>query len=214
MVEPTYRPVGAGADLCSVSAGWAGIVVWVPDESLTSVPSGDVAVTDALLTTVPESMSSCVIAYVTVQVVMPFGSSVVTGQVTVPTSGSSTLMWVSVTLPVFVTTRLYTMVEPATTPEGAPACFCRVTAGVGVIAVSMAFVAETGSPCGGFAETVAELATCPALTSASVSAYVAVQVVLVRGARSVTGQMTVPTRPSLTAMPWSVTLPVFETRNV
>ena len=48
----------------------------------------------------------------------------------------------------------------------------------------------------------------------SVSAYVAVQVVLVRGASTVAGQDTVPTFGSFTATPWSVTLPSLVTRNV
>ena len=146
IVEPTNVPVGVAADLCSVSAGWDGITVSVPEESVTSVPSGDVADTEAWFTTTPASMSFCVITYVTEHVVMLFGSSVVVGQVTVPTIGSLIAMWVSVTFPVFVTTRLYWMVAPAITSEGAPACFWRLTEGVGVIGVSMACVAETGSP--------------------------------------------------------------------
>ena len=58
------------------------------------------------------------------------------------------------------------------------------------------------------------LATWPASTSACVSEYVAVQVVLAPGISVATGQETVNTFGSATPMLVSVTLPVFVTRKV
>jgi hypothetical protein len=72
----------------------------------------------------------------------------------------------------------------------------------------------TGVPVGGFPVTVAVFTTWPASTSAWVSVYVAVQVVLAPGISVATGQETVKTFGSATAMLVSVTLPVFETWNV
>jgi hypothetical protein len=75
-------------------------------------------------------------------------------------------------------------------------------------------VAVTAAPLGGFADAPAVLTTFPASTSDCFSVYVAVHVVAAPGASCVTGQVTVPTVPSLTETPVRVTLPVFVTRNV
>ncbi len=116
--------------------------------------------------------------YVAVQVVCSPGASVETGQETVPTLASLTPTEVSVTLPVFVTTNVYAMVEPTTFPLGAAACLSSDRLGRAVTVVSVVSEAFTALPDGGFAETVARFATCPASTSACVSVYEAVQVVL------------------------------------
>jgi hypothetical protein len=67
---------------------------------------------------------------------------------------------------------------------------------------------------GGFAETLAVLATWPASTSSWVSVYVAVHDVELCGASVVTGQVAPPTTGSSIATLVSVTLPVFVTMNV
>ena len=74
--------------------------------AVTSVPLGSVPVTVAELSTTPASTSAWVSVYVAVHVVDAPGASVVTGQETVPTFGSSTTTPVRVTLPVLVTMKL------------------------------------------------------------------------------------------------------------
>ena len=71
----------------------------------------------------------------------------------------------------------------------------------------------TAAPVGGVPDAVAVLFTVPASTSACVSVYVFVQVVVAAGASVETGQETVPTFGSLTPTLVNVTLPVFFTRN-
>ncbi len=83
---------------------------------------------------------------------------------------------------------------------------------VGVLVVSGADV--TGAPVGGVPDAVAELSTAPAFTSACVTVYVAVQVVLPPGCSVVTGQLAPVTLGSLTTTPVSVWAPVLVTRNV
>ncbi len=55
-------------------------------------------------------------------------------------------------------------------PDGVPAVLCRLMAGPGVIGVSVLSVASTGLPVGGVPDAVAVFATCPASTSAWVTA--------------------------------------------
>ena len=148
-----------------------------------------------------------------VQVVVAPGASVVTGQLTAPALGSATVTEVRVTLPVFVTTKLYRIVEPAIVPVAAPACLSRLRLGVAGMGVSVASEPETGSPTGGVPSAVAELTTCPASTSDWRSVYEAVHVVCSPGASVETGQETVPSSGSLTPTEVSVTLPVFVTTN-
>ena len=146
--------------------------------------------------------------------VLVAGASEVTGQVTVPATGSSIVTPVRVTLPVFVTTNVYGIVAPAALADGVPACLSSAMLGFEASGVVTESVAVTGVPVGGWPVTVAVFATWPASTSDCDSVYVAVQVVLAPGARVVTGQATLEIFGSATAMPVSVTLPVFVTRNV
>ena len=106
------------------------------------------------------------------------------------------------------------MVAPAVAPVGVPACLSTVTLGAARMIVSVESVAYTLPPDGGFAWTVAVLATWPASTSACVSAYVAVQVTWALGARLVVGHETVPTLASETATAVTVTAPEFVTTKV
>ena len=212
-VEPTVFPVGMPACLSRLMLGLATTVVSVESIAETAAPTGGVAETVAVLTTWPESRSAWVSVYVFVHVVCAPGASVVMGQDTAPTLGSSTPTEVSETLPVFVRTKLYRIVEPAVAPLGAPACLSSVMAGPAAIVVFVESVPVTVAPAGEVAETVAVFATCPASMSDCSSVYVAVQVVADPGDRVVTGHETVPTLGSLTVTPVSVTLPVFVTTN-
>ena len=167
----------------------------------------------AVFATWPASTSAWVSVYDFVHVAVAVGASVVAEQVIVPTFASVTPTAVSVTLPEFVTMNVYAIVDPATDPVGTPACLSNVIAGDRVIGVTTELVAVIAEPVGGVPDAVAVLFTVPASTSACVSAYVLVQVVVAAGARVVTGQETVPTFGSLTPTLVSVTLPVFFTRN-
>jgi hypothetical protein len=181
---------------------------------VTAEPVGGVPVAVAVLFTVPASTSACVNVYVFVHVVVAAGASCDTGQDTVPTFGSLTPTLVNVTLPVFFTRNEYAIVEPADMPDGAPADFVSVIAGVRVTGVVVELVVVTAAPVGGVPDAVAVLFTVPASTSAWVTVYVAVQVVEIPGSSEVTGHETVPTFESLTPTVVSVTLPVFFTTNV
>jgi hypothetical protein len=174
-------------------------------------PAGGVPVTVAEFATCPESTSACVTVYVAVHVVVAPGASVVTGQETVPTLTSVTPTPVRVTLPVFVTTNEYAIVDPAVFPDGTPACLSRVIVAVRVIGVEVVSVAVTAAPVGGVPDTVALLLTTPASTSAWVTVYVAVHVVDAPGANVVTGQDSAPTLASATLTELKVTLPVLVT---
>ncbi len=213
-VEPAVFPVAVPAFLSSVSDGLdviGSVTVSVPD---TAAPVGGFADTLAVLITCPAFTSARVSVYVAVQVVEAPGASWVAGQVTVPTLASVTATPVSVTLPVFVTRNEYGTVEPAVLADGEPTVFFSVTTGADAMGVVTASAAVTAAPAGGFADTLAELTTCPASTSAWVSVYVPVQVVDAAGASWVVGHDTVPTFASVTATLVSVTLPVLVTRNV
>ncbi len=142
-VEPAVFPLGVPATLSRVSDGAEVIGVSVESVPVTGGPVGGFAPTPALLATWPLSTSACVSVYVAVHVVVAFGASVATGQLTVPTVASVTETEVSVTLPVFVTTKLYAMVAPAALPDGVPACLSTVTEGVRVIGVVTELVAVT-----------------------------------------------------------------------
>ena len=135
-------------------------------------------------------------------------------QLTVSTLASVTDTFFSDTFPVFVTTNRYEIVEPAVTPDGAPACLSNVMPGEDVIVEVAVSVEVTGGPDGGTADSVAVLTTCPASTSAWVSVYVAVQVVCSPGASVVVGQNTEPTMRSVTLSRCIVTLPVLRAWNV
>ena len=100
---------------------------------------------------------------------LPPGASSVTGQETVPTFASLIAMSVSVTSPTFITSNVYGIVELAVLPEAVPACLVMLMPGDASTGVSVLSVLVTGSPCGGSAETLAVLATCPASTSTCVS---------------------------------------------
>ena len=103
--------------------------------------------------------------------------------------------------------------DPAAEPVGTPACLSNVSPGVRVIGVTTELVAVTAAPVGGVPLAVAVLFTVPASTSACVSVYDFVHVVVAAGASCDTGQDTVPTFGSLTPTLVNVTLPVFFTRN-
>ena len=72
-------------------------------------------------------------------------------------------------------------------------------------------VPVTGGPVGGRAVTSAVFAMCPASTSACVVTCSAVQVVDWPAASVVSGQVTAPSRLSVSAMACSVTFPVLVT---
>ena len=96
---------------------------------------------------------------------------------------------------------------------GVPACLSNVKAGVRVMGVETEDVACTETLDGDFPLAVAVLATEPVSTSACVSVYVFVHVVVAPGTRGLTGQLTDPTFGSETPTLESVTLPVFLTTN-
>ena len=158
-VEPTVAPVATPACLSKLRLGLGATSVSVESVAPTGDPVGGVAVAEAVLATWPASMSACVIVYVAVHVVDSPGASVVTGHRTVPTLASVTATPLTVTLPVFVTTNAYVIVEPALVPLGVPACLSCVTLGCAGISVSVLSIAVTGTPEGGVAEAVAVLAT-------------------------------------------------------
>ncbi len=148
-VDPTTLPVGMPACLSKLRLGLAATSVSVESVAVTGDPVGGVPDAVAVLATWPASMSACVSVYVAEQVVDSSGSSVVTGQTTVPTLPSATAASLSVTLPVFVTTNSYVIVEPALVPLGVPACLSSVTLGAAGTVVSVLSVAVTGRPDGG-----------------------------------------------------------------
>ncbi len=100
-------------------------------------------------------------------VVVAFGANVVTGHVTGPTFGSATPTELNDTLPVFVSTNEYAIVDPAVFPVGVPPCLSNVILGVATIVVSVESDAVGAvTPDGGVPVAVAVLATCPESTSA------------------------------------------------
>jgi hypothetical protein len=80
--------------------------------SVTAGPAGGVPVAVAVFAIDPASTSACVTTYVVVHVVDALGANVLTGQLIGdnPACGSDTPTDVSVTLPVFVTTKEYVTV--------------------------------------------------------------------------------------------------------
>ena len=154
-----------------------------------------------------------------VQTVLAPGARVVTGQVTVPIFGSATATLFSVTLPVFVTVKVYETGVAAAKTVGATWVLSTTsdgTAGIGSTSVSVA-VTGTGfgfaTVTGCFPDAVAVLFTTPASTSAWVSTYVAEQPVEAFGASVVAEHVTDDTLVSVTPTVVSVTLPVFLTRK-
>jgi hypothetical protein len=212
-VEPADIPDGVPALFVRVTAGAARNAVSVESLAVTAAPEGGRPDTVAVFATCPASTSACVTVYVFVHVVLAPGANDVTGHVIVPTLASVTPTLVNVTLPEFVTTNAYAIVDPATEPVGAPACLSNVTAGVRVIVVDTELVAVTAEPVGGVPDAVAVLFTVPASTSPCVNEYDFVHVVDTPGASWATGQVTVPTFGSLTPIDVKVTLPVFFTTN-
>ncbi len=106
------------------------------------------------------------------QVVVAPGANCETGHETGPTFGSETPTWFNATLPVFVSTNEYVIVDPAELPEGAPAVLSIVMAGARVIVVLTVSVAVgllRLMPDGGVPVTVAVLLTVPASTSSWVN---------------------------------------------
>ena len=84
------------------------------------------------------------------------------------------------------------------------------------VAVTVAeSVSVTAGPLGGVPDTVAVFAIEPAFMSANVTVYVAVHVVVAAGFSVACGHETAdkPGSGSVTAIPVSVTLPVFDTKN-
>ena len=214
IVEFAVLPVGVPACLSSVTVVVATIGVSIAPVAVTEPPTGGVAVAVAEFSTWPASASAWVIVYVPVHVVCAPGASGVAAQVTGVILGSVTPTACTVTLPVFVTTKLYGIVEPAVFPVAEPAVLTTVMLGVEATGVVMLSPSVTAAPFGGFADAVAELSTCPRSTSACVSGYIAVHVTEAPGATSSAGHATVPTLASLTLTACSVTLPVLVTRNV
>ncbi len=103
------------------------------------------------------------------QVVDSPGSSVVCGQVTAPTSGSSTTMSVRVTVPELVTTNWKSTVSPSAFPVGVPPCLSNEIAAVPVTGVDSVSVSVTSVPLGSVPVAVAVLSTVPPFTSAWVT---------------------------------------------
>jgi hypothetical protein len=214
IVEPAVVPDGVPACLSNVIAGDRVIGVVTVLVPVTAVPVGGVPDAVAVLFTVPASTSACVSVYDFAHVVDAPGASVVAGQDTAPTFGSETPTLVSVTLPVFATTKVYRIVDPAVMPLGVPAVLATEIAGERVIGAFAVLVPVTADPVGGVPVAVAVLFTTPASTSACVSAYDFVHVVDAPGASVVAGQVTEPIFGSETPTLVSVTLPVFVTTNV
>ncbi len=166
MVAPAVLLEGTPACLSRVIFGADATGVSTVSDAVVVPPVGDVPDAVAVFATWPESTSTWVSVYVAVQVVDAFGARVATGHETVPTLRSLTLTACSVTLPVLATRNVYGIVEPAVLPVAVPACLSTAIAGrdgIGRVTVSVAVAA---APLGGFAETLAELTTCPASTSA------------------------------------------------
>ena len=156
-----------------------------------------------------------------VQVVVAPGAKFVSGQTIAerPLNGSVTAAAVSVVLPVLVTLKPYVRVSPfeivvlesASVVSAADLTNERVeVCGIGVVIVDGAV---TTGPVGGVPVADAEFTILAASTSAWVTRYVAVQVVLLDGANAVTGQVTGlrPIIGSATPTLVRVTLPVLVT---
>ena len=132
---------------------------------------------------------------------------------------SVTAIEVTVTLPVFFTTKEYETVSPALDTVVGDADFDTVRAGAAVAVTVADEAAEvTWAPPGVVPEAVAESAIDPLSISAWVAVYDAVHVVEAPGARVVTGQVTVTAvagavAESVTEIADTVTLPVFVTRK-
>ena len=180
---------------------------------VTFTEAGEVPAAVAVLTSVPASTLAWVSVYDFVQVIETPGSRVVAGQVTVPTVGSLTPTDVSGRLPLFSTTNVYVTVEPAVLPVGVPAVFARAIFGLAGIVTVFVSLAVNAAPVGGFAVTPAVFTTEPLVTSACVSVYVAVQVVLAPTAKVVTGQEIPVTLGSVTTMPDNDVWPLLVTTN-
>ena len=146
------------------------------------------------------------------------GASVVGTHGAAPTRGSTTATLPSVTLPVLVTVKVYSMTSPSSAivpPPRIAACLSTTRPGVGVsvaITLSAGGLMTVESP-GPVADAVAVLEIRPASTSACVTVYVAAQVPLSPGA-SVAMHATGPVRLSRTVTAVSVTLPVLVTVKV
>ena len=182
MTRPTVNDEGdvGVADFTRVSAGAGVIVIVVSDGGdVTFGPEGGVPVAVAELVTVPASASACVTTYVAVQVTRAPGSSdaapaghVTADRVPEPLNApSSTVTFVSVTLPVFVTRNEYVTVSPAPVGVAGLADFATVIAGVcGAGIVTLDGGDTTDEPDAEVPVAVASLLMLPASTSAWVSA--------------------------------------------
>ena len=157
--EPATVPASVPARLSSAIEGDRVTGVLTELVAEIAAPVGGVPAAVAVLATPPASTSACVSVYVFVQVVDAPGASVLAGHETVPTVGSVTPTLDSVTLPVFLTTNVYMIVEPAVFADGAPADFTSVIAGTPVMVVSVESALETTGPDGGVPAAVAVLAT-------------------------------------------------------
>ena len=199
-------------------------VLVVAGSEMTARPPVVAPLAVARLSTVPASTSACVITYgaVAAHSVAASGARVVAAQVTAPAFGSATATPRRSRPPVFVTMKVYAMVSPTpmvplpSTSTGVPARFTRASAtGVptGVSTVSDGEVTDV--PVGELPVARAVFVTLPASSSAAVTVYDAVQVVLAPGSSVVTGQATEPViLLSATATAVIVVVPVLVTRNV
>src|SRR5918999_1271175 len=114
------------ARLSSAMAGAGGVGVDVVSGGLsTGGPPGGVPVAVAVLLTEPAMMSACVTVYWTgPQVTLSPMASAPPGQVTGPTFGSDTVTGSSGWLPALVTTNVYSIVSPASTPLSSLSTTC------------------------------------------------------------------------------------------
>ena len=149
--------------------------VLVVSLSVTLVPDGAVPVVVPVLSTLPASTSAWFSVYVAVeQVTEAPGASGPEGHVTLglapPNSGSCTVTGFRVTLPVFVTLKVYGILSPASGPlpsrsSIAPAVFFSRIAGKAATGVLVDEVSVTWTPLVPVPLAVAVLSTIPAFTS-------------------------------------------------
>jgi hypothetical protein len=182
---------GAEADdFTTVSAGaGATVTVALEDSDTTGAPRVVWPAAVAVFVTDPASTSAWVTVYGAVQVTFAPGASTVVEHVIVSAgdpekADSVTAIFDTVTFPVFFTRNEYATASPALFTEIGDTDFTSVSAGAG----SMVRIAVAGSDTatalvGDVPDAVALLVTVPASTSACATAYGAVQVTLIPGAR-------------------------------
>ena len=99
--------------MLSLGRGRSGTSTVLEESGVVGVPLGGVPTTEAVLLTVALTTSVCWVLYDPVQVVEAPGARVDKGQLTLVNNGSLTVTAVMVTLPIFLTTKLYGIFWPA-----------------------------------------------------------------------------------------------------